>query len=413
MLIAALLGIGCEASPAEADDGCAAEFQPDPNDADVRTIGVQVPLEGGGSVQADLRWPESRDPGATWPVAILLHGAWDPAGTPLEPRSIRPRVTEGIVGIHMDFPGNGRTDGVNDHRGAASRASVAAVLQWAAGAIRDRGGCTLAERVPGTDPGALYLVGTSNGGNLAAATLAEEGVALPPVSGLIVWETPAGPQFANVEFGTANSVYTAGTCLLTDETGIVCALPPERLITAGTGSATRLCFDRDDDGDCGDADVTVAGVDDGATGLRYLSPTLTEAAAIAGLELSGYADATAADAWWAERDAARLAPRLVTAQPELPVMILASEADHVQTFPDHPHVYGLGEALQRAGAAWTRLNPGQAWLPSAHDENAPNIPLTLANPTASLLAEDAENPTDALLAAAVRELYERSVSGEW
>ena len=113
------------------------------------------------------------------------------------------------------------------------------------------------------------------------------------------------------------------------------------------------------------------------------------------------------------RDAARLAGALVAAQPELPILLLASATDHVQTLPDHPHVFGLGEALQGAGAAWTRLNPGTAWLPELSEENPPNAPLRLDDPTGSLVSEAAEEPLAELLAAAVLELSERHQTGEW
>ena len=76
-------------------------------------------------------------------------------------------------------------------------------------------------------------------------------------------------------------------------------------------------------------------------------------------------------------------------------------------------VFGLGEALQGAGAAWTRLNPGTAWLPELSEENPPNAPLRLDDPTGSLVSEAAEEPLAELLAAAVLELSERHQTGEW
>ncbi|MES2639120.1 MAG: hypothetical protein V4850_06540 [Myxococcota bacterium] len=402
----------CGAPSGEADELCRAEQLPDPVDEGVRTIGVQVPDGTGGSVHADVRWPDGTPDAATWPVALVLHGAWDAVGTPIDRASMRVDVAAGLVDIHVDLPGNGRTDGTNDRRGAASRGAVGAVLRWAAGEIQDLGGCTLADRVPGADPDGLYVVGTSNGGNLAMAALADTTLAAPPVAGLVVWEAPAGPLFANVELGATPSVYRPGTCTFSPASGIVCELPGERLVESG-GDTSVLCFDLDDDADCGAADVTVRGVEDLETGLVMLSPTLLDAATAQGLALTGYARRDAALEWWAKRDGARLAEALVAARPDLPVMILASEVDHVQTLSDHPHVFGLGEALQAAGAAWTRLNPGATWLPGVIEENAPNAPMRLDDPRGALLPEAIEEPASALLAAAVLELTDRRETDDW
>lgn len=403
---------GCGPPRGEADELCRAEQLPDSVDEGVRTIGVQVPDGAGGSVHADARWPEGSIEAGAWPVALVLHGAWDAVGTPIDRSSMRADVAAGLVDIHLDLPGNGRTDGTNDRRGAASRAAVDAVLRWAAGDERDLGGCTLADRVPGADPGGLFVVGTSNGGNLAIATLADTSLSGPHVAGLVVWETPAGPQFTNVELGATPTVYTPATCAYTASTGIVCDVPGEHLV-ATSGDPSTLCFDLDADAVCGDADVTVRGVEDLETGLVMLSPTLLDAASSRGLTLSGYANRDVAADWWSERDGAQLAAALVAARPDLPVMLLASEIDHVQTLSDHPHVFGLGEALQAAGAAWTRLNPGRDWLPATVEENAPNALLRLADPRGALLPEAVEGPTGPLLAAAVRELSDRWRTDEW
>jgi hypothetical protein len=416
----ALLGLssaclaGCTEQPGDAGDVCAVEFQADTVDVGVRTIGVQIPLDDGGSVHVDARWPATAAPeGDRWPVALLVHGAWDAAGTPLDRSSIRPDVAAGLVGLALDLPGNGRTDGDNDHRGSGSRAAVAAVLRWAAGEARDLGGCTLADRTLSADPDALYVIGASNGGNLAVATLADPALDLPPVAGLVTWETPASAQFVNVELGAARTFYEAGSCTFAPDDGITCAIPTDELIAPLAGGAPVVCFDQDGDGACGDADVVIKGVLDLASGLTMLSPTLLAAAEARGLDLPGYADLATANEWWAERDASRLATALVDAQPDLPVMLLASEEDHVQTLVDHPHVFGFGEGLQAAGARWTRLNPGTDWLPDAAGENAPDAPLTLADPTGVLLPEDVENPATGLLAAAIFELVDRYADGEW
>ncbi|MFN7147188.1 MAG: hypothetical protein ACK4YP_25695, partial [Myxococcota bacterium] len=339
--LAALLLGGCRAG-AEADDVCAAERRSDTIDADVWTVGVQVPLEAGGSVHVEARWPVDA-PAAPWPAALLLHGAWNPLGTPLDKSAMRPDVSGGMVGLHLDLPGNGRTDGDNDRRGAASRAAVATALRWAAGEARDLGGCTLSERVPAADPDDLYVVGTSNGGNLAVATLADTTLDTPPVAGLVLWETPAGPQFANVELGVDPTVYTPGSCTFAPATGITCAIPEDRLHAGTVDGAAALCFDEDGDAVCTVGDVLVRGVLDLQTGLTMVSPTLAAAAEARGVLPEGFSPASGADAWWEERDAARLATRLVEARPDLPVLLVAIAHAHPSSLSPPSHVFVLGE----------------------------------------------------------------------
>jgi hypothetical protein len=408
MILPLLLACGPDGS---ADDVCALERVEDDIDAGVWSIGAALPGSA-GQVKVRARWPD-QPAGGRWPVALVLQGAWDPIGTALERTSPRPDVAPGIVSLHLDLPGNGGTEGENDRRGPASRAAVAAVLQWAAGELRDLGGCTLADRVPGADPTALYVIGASNGGNLAIAALSDSTLAVPEVAGLILWETPAGPTFVNVELGISPTVYEAGACRYTPENGIVCDFPEERLYANLVDGTSVLCFDEDADATCGEGDVLVPGVVDLSNGDRVVSPALARAADARGVLPDGFADASTADTWWSERDGSRLAPALVGARPTLPVLLLASEADHVQSLSDHPHVFGLGEALQAAGVFWLRLNPGAPWLEGVPQENLPNAPLRLASPSGALLPEDVEEPLSDLFTASIFELFDRRASADW
>lgn len=410
-----LLALACAATDSWLDEPCAAEFTDDDVDPGVRTMQTQIAdADGAWSIHAQLRWPDTpARPEDRWPIAVTLHGGWDQSGTPVDPSTGRVDPAAGIVAIHLDLPGNGLSDGVNDRRGPGSRAAVAAALRWAAGITQDQGTCTPAQRTRAGDPDQLYLVGTSNGGNLAAATLADPDLDLPPLDGLVLWETPAGPQFANVELGNDPTVYDAGSCALDADAAIRCTYPVEQLAWARPGPApSDLCFDLDADAACTDMDVTIHSTEDPISGLLMLSPWVTADFEARGADLEGYGDVEQADAWWSVRDAARAAPGLVAAQPDLPVILVGSEEDHIQTLVDHPHVFGLGEALQVAGAAWTRLNPGRRWLGGGPDW-APNAPLQLGTPPDGLLTEDDENPLPDTLSAAVLELADRHADGDW
>lgn len=413
-MILALLLAGCRPPVGDADDACAAEWGTDEAEADVRTVGTLLPEGADGGLHVVARWPD-RTPreGDRWPVAVVIQGGWGAAGTPVDGENAHVEAHEGVVGVHVDLPGGGLSGGEDDRRGPAARAAVAAALRWAAGELRDAGGCTLADRTLAGDPDDLYLVGLSNGGNLAAATLADVSLDLPPVSGLVTWETPAGAPFVTVELGNDPTVYTAGSCRLGEDGAILCPIP-EELLAVEPGDPDLVCFDLDGDAACGDADVVVKGVEDPVSDLAMVGPELREALDARGLVPEGYADAETARAWWAERDAARLADAVVAAWPTLPVLLLGTEEDHVLTeFEDSPHVFGLGEALQTAGAAWTRLNPGDRWLDAEGPTNEPNAPMRLEDPDLALLTEDDESPLGGLLAAAVRELSERNEKNDW
>lgn len=410
-----LLLLACGRGDGTLASACAAEWAVDALDPEVRTIGTL--LDGPeGDVHVVLRWPR-RAPlnDGRWPVAVVLHGGWNQAGTPVTSALGRVDPAKGIAEVHLDLPGNGESEGVNDRRGAGSRAALATVLAWASGATVDRGGCTLADRAGAANPDDLHLVGTSNGGNLAIATLADPSLDLPPVAGLVLWETPAAPAFANVDYGTDPSVYDPGTCTWEAQAGIRCAFPDEPLVFQVLANDVRVCFDVDADGVCTGGDVTLQGTEDPTLGRVVLSPAIATALEADGVDLpgQGFATAAEAEAWWAERDGGRLVGDAVARHPDLPVLLVASETDHVQTLPDHPHVYGLGEALQRSGAAWTRLNPGRAWLDGVGGENAPDAPLRLDDPSLRLLTEAEEDPIPEAVGAAVLELSERRATGDW
>lgn len=413
MIVLGLL-LGCAGQGGSLEEACAAEWEEDALDPDVARVGTL--LDGPeGDVRVELRWPQ-RVPlnDGRWPVAVVLHGGWNQAGTPVTAAIGRVDVAKGIAEVHVDLPGNGLSEGVNDRRGAGSRAALGTVLAWAAGEVRDRGGCTLAERATAADPADLHLVGTSNGGNLALSLLADDAVSLPPITGLVLWETPAAPVFVNVDLGADPTVYTPGTCAWEAETGLLCAAP-DLPLRWSPRAGDAGCWDVDGNAACTAADVAIHATEDPTRELGMLSPEIAATYEAQGVDLpaAGFGTAAESAAWWAERDGSRLAPTAVARHPELPVLLVASETDHVQTMADHPHVHGLGEALQRSGAAWVRLNPGAEWLDGVGGENPPDLPLRLADPRARLLTEEEEDPLPEAIGAGVLELSTRAREGRW
>lgn len=400
----------CGPATGDADDVCALEYDLDELDGEARTVGAL--LDGDeGDVHVQIRWPSGTARGDDrWPVAVVIQGSWDGQGTPIADAPTHVDVRDGLVEVHLDHPGSGLSEGTDDRRGPAARAAVATVLRYAAGRIPDQGGCTLAARTLAGDSDEVYLLGASNGGNLAMATLADAALDLPPIAGLVLWETPPGAPFATVQFGNDPTVYEPGSCARGTDGAVRCPVP-EALLTQ---SERDLCFDLDGDGACTEADAVVNGITDPLTEARMVAPELVEVLDARGEPHPGYADAASARAWWAERDAAQLAAAVVAAWPELPVMLLASQEDHVLWgLSDHPHVYALGEALQAAGVRWLRLNPGAERLPAEVEENPPNAPVRLDDPHLTLLSEEDETPLEGAYAAALLELVDRTAAEEW
>lgn len=382
-----LLLLACAGSDLAADDVCASDFtlyEPDPT---VRTAGFRLPADDGDWVHAWLRWPDGATE-AEWPVTVTLHGTWETLGTPITEEVAYPSVAEGLVSLHLDLP--------DDHRGPKSRGVVSAALRYAAGATTDDAGCTVVTRTSRAWTESVLVTGISNGGNLAIATLADPDLDLPAVGGLVLWETPVAPVFANVELGNTPTVYEPGACSLAADR-LTCDFPAGQLLV---DAEEKICFDLDASSTCDSADVLMRGVLDPVGGKRMLSPELR--AGFDAEEIAGYASAAEAESWWSHRDGSRNIAAMVAAWPDLAVRLVASEQDHVIDWEDHPHVFGLGEALQRAGARWTQLN-----------DDAPNAPLRIDAAEGTLLTEDEEAPLPDALGAANVALGRRLREADW
>ncbi len=390
MIIVALVLGGCDTQT----DATAACLSTSTDDEAVVPIQLAA---ASGTLEAELRFLTS--PTGTLPVVVQVFGAWDDA-LPAEP--VGPNEA---LAIRFALSGSG---GASDLRGPLARSAVAAALAYAHGDTADADGCRVTDRVPDADPSSLILLGLSNGGNLAMATLADHSLAVPEPIAVILWETPVGAQLVNVEHRNASELYTPGGCNL-DGSGLHCPFA----LAGQLNDDELLCFDADGDGGCTEDELARTPVTDPATGRHATSAELVGAALALGPLPASWNTAAESASFWAERDALLAVPAVIPRFPHLAFLLLASETDHVLTgLPDHPHIYALGEALQTAGARWVRLNPGTRWS-GQPEENAIDLELRLAETAGWLYAEPAADPLAGPIEAAVNELAARHRSADW
>ncbi|MSQ01955.1 MAG: hypothetical protein EXR71_08685 [Myxococcales bacterium] len=362
---------------------------------------VPIHLKGApGLLEADLRFPNSR--GRPLPVVVQVFGGWDDE-LPVE--EIGPHDA---LELRFALAGSSWASGEADVRGPIARSAVAAALAYAHGDTEDDDGCRLTDRVPDAEPSTLILLGLSNGGNLAMATLADATLSLPEPIAVILWETPVGPQLINIEHRNASELYTPGSCNL-DGSGLHCPFA-----SAGQLNAEgMLCFDTDGDGGCSEDEAAHTPRSDPATGRLVTSPELLAAAGALGPLPDAWDTAAESATFWAERDALLAVPAVLARFPNLAFLLLASETDHILTgLHDHPHVYALGQTLQDADARWVRVNPGTRWTGQT-EENAVGLPLRLGSTAAWLYSEVAEEPLAGPIGAAVNELSTRHRTADW
>ncbi len=354
-------------------------------------------------------------------VVVSIKGTTGYGGVPVE----SPFATTGFgfLQVYVDVP--------PDHRGALSRAAVAATTRFAAGLEADADGCFLADRVSvDVSATAPLLLGNSNGGNLAVNTLADSTLDMPDVSGIVMFETPVAAQFIDVELGEAdepNPLYRVGSCSWEAGSGLVCPYSstpalgwdPDYQDRSG-GPVGAVYIDGEGDGELSLHDYAMFGVDASDTQVAF-SPQLNAMLDAQGLVGPDRLTTAEADAYWAERDLSRQAADALSAHPGIPLISVGTIVDHVAGVGDHSHVKGAAEVWRGSGSPWVRVNAASEYMEltagvgPAWTDNPPNLEHFLNNDDVLMEPDeiDVNCAPDQYNAAALVELATRTESGDW
>lgn len=328
------------------------------------------------------------------PVAISVaggHGAGDV--------SSRMNVAGcGFIEIGFAFPGGGqdeaRSGGTYDYRGPKCVKALRDVILFAMGEIADTRGRKIQDLVSDSPvlTSNVGLHGGSHGGNACGAVMGLHGQDFPTLAWYVSMESPYGEGAVGAELGARRGrlcpAYDPNTGVL-DLTRLAFDSNSEiRPFGAGRfGDPSSpplvgsLFFDMDGDGKCESADdyrLQPPVFDVGHGRKAWYSVRLMREAEKRGL-LGDPRPAhipTLAEAieFWRYRDATGLVADAVRKVPNLAVIVVAGETDHVQIAADHPHIRAQVNAFQEAGAKFVRLNPDRAYVEWLYDREASGLP---------------------------------------
>ncbi len=390
-----------------------------------------VPSDVGGSegLYCQIHLPPAPRYAEGAPVVVHIPGGWKSEGIGSPER---PLVSAGFIQILFNFPGGGagaqKSGGQYDERGENCIRALRDIVLFALGKKADKNGKYLDDLAGAITP--LFtnvgLCGWSNGGN---ATITAAGAFvhdLADLAWIVNWESPVGDGMPNVEAGENGQVNPAydpntGTWdfsrLAFSDTLTVSSKAPE--VKGG------FYFDFNSNGcyDAGDFRPQ-AHVFKTSTTKAYYSVCLRTEAQNRGLA-PPTAPATLATVeetqeFWSYRNGENWIAAAIAGNPNLLFMVTASEEDHVQGAPDHPHVLIQYEAFRAAGARFVRLNPDRVYVEavggSSYPQAADNPALTAYDHLSirsALEPEGANKIPDAIFTAAgVVELADRTQAND-
>lgn len=349
---------------------------------------TSIPGDLGGSIALRLKFPATGryvlGPGAS-EAPIVVDTPVFLTESHVFHQSLEPEQ-DGFIHLTFLWPGTadaatGRASiGVNDYGGIAALSAFRRVLQFATGQTQTVDGYHVyalggpSGIVPLHTNVGIYAF--SHPGIPATNVLALYGSAVPDVSYFVGRENPTQDLTTSVELGhwtppngppVQNPFYAYPADYDPDDIDLSAAMPH----VGWSFVDDRPFFD---DG----VDTYLLGTRvPRMFGLRCFSRRLTHALDDNGVfALSGWpadvATPAQVDAWWTTRQTTLKYTALGTEAPQLRVMLVFANDDHVQVAFDKPHIHQAWDGfVHAAGLPWVRLNPDLSYVEDLYGVAAP------------------------------------------
>lgn len=289
----------------------------------------------------------------------------------------------GLIHLSYLWPGKENASGVAsggtfDYGGPNSIRALKDVIRFAGGLIPDSNGHYLRDISavnPLTDNLGLYTF--SHPGIAAVNVLASYGRQMK-VAYFVGRENPTVDTLSAVEIGhwddssgqaVYNPMYVYPDCYFADVIKIdyssICWDPEYR--ESGSSFTGRPYFDLNGNGIRDSGDYVLGPKIPQMFGKRVYSRALTQALLKNGA-IARYAwpedlaTPEEADYLWASRESVGRFDDIGTLLPDLKVMLVFADYDHVQPSVDKPHIHQAYKGFRQQAGLWTRLNPDKSYL---------------------------------------------------
>lgn len=327
------------------------------------------------------------------PVVVVASGGEAASGLEFSTHASQ----SGFAEVRFAFPGGGKpgfaSSGTYDFRGPASQQALRDVLLFAAGKKNDVQGRSINKLVPQK----LYnstigMIGWSNGGNIALITLAKFAAQLNFVGWLAFYETPLGAMFYPPSLGGAsdfvqNKHYREGSAAtgkpLVDYRKLSYQAVGQKNIGAhkklGEPELSGVLFFDENGNKLWEEDTEFAFPYASVAGFnkQIYPPAVTQALQRMNVFKEGWPStvATLAESqkYFDERDGSIYLSDLAKARPDLLVMVVGTQIDHLQRQTDNPHIPLNYNGWLSNRLKFVRLNPDPAYVAAVSGMNSGNF----------------------------------------
>jgi hypothetical protein len=300
----------------------------------------------------------------------------------------------GLIQVSYLWPGQSdamtgsKSGGTFDYGGEQSLQVLRDVIRYASGLVSDESGrfiSDLAHMTPITSEVGVYAFGDA--GVVAINAFAKYGDAMSGVQYYVGRENPTDATLACLEAGyiddsgqvVSNPFYNYPASYSSSAINLTYtnARWDPAYTDESTGMVGTAYLDLDGSGSISAGDYVMSPHAPVMFGKRYYSVALTQALVDNGaLTLSGWPaematpEETARD--WPSRQNTGSYVGLSSMMPDLKVMLVFAQQDHIQAAADKPHIHQAYQGFRFEAGLWVRLNPDRAYvqslMPAAGDD---------------------------------------------